>query len=105
MRQEIGDKSGSAWCLERWAEVALARGQAEKAVRAALDMQKAAVEFESITRAQLGAPLQIRIGVNSGLAVAGILGTQQQAAYTVIGETVNLAARLQAAAREASAAD
>ena len=71
----------------------------ELAVRAALDMQKAAVEFESITRAQLGAPLQIRIGLNSGLAVSGILGTQQQAAYTVIGETVNLAARLQAAAR------
>ncbi|HZY40886.1 MAG TPA: adenylate/guanylate cyclase domain-containing protein, partial [Anaerolineae bacterium] len=71
----------------------------ELAVRAALDMQKAATEFESIARAQLGAPLQIRIGVNSGPVVAGVLGTQQQAAYTVLGETVNLAARLQSAAR------
>lgn len=74
---------------------------AELAVRAALDMQKAAMELESMARAQLGAPLQIRIGVHSGPAVAGILGTAQQAAYTVIGETVNLAARLQSAARPA----
>jgi tetratricopeptide (TPR) repeat protein len=71
----------------------------ELAVRAALDMQRAAVEFESIAREKLGAPLQIRIGIHSGPVVAGILGTQQQVAYTVIGETVNLAARLQATAR------
>ena len=71
----------------------------ELAVRAALDMQKATGEFEPIARAQLGAPLQIRIGIHSGLAVAGIIGTQEQAAYTVIGETVNLAARLQSIAR------
>ena len=71
----------------------------ELAVRAALDMQRAAAEFEPVARAQVGAPLQIRIGINSGPAVAGIIGTEQQAAYTVIGETVNLAARLQSAAR------
>ncbi|MBN1976460.1 MAG: tetratricopeptide repeat protein [Anaerolineae bacterium] len=71
----------------------------ELAVRAALDMQRAAAEFEPIARAQLGAPLRIRIGIHCGLAVAGILGTEEQAAYTVIGETVNLAARLEALAR------
>ncbi len=71
----------------------------ELAVRAALDMQKAAVELESMALAQLGAPLQIRVGIHSGPAVAGVLGSQQQTAYTVIGETVNLASRLQSAAR------
>ncbi len=71
----------------------------ELAVRAALDMQRAAAEFEPVARAQVGAPLQIRIGINSGPAVAGVIGSEQQAAYTVIGETVNLAARLPAAAR------
>lgn len=75
----------------------------ELAVRSALDMQKAAAEFESIAHAQLGATLQIRIGVHSGPVVAGVLGTQQQAAYTVLGETVNLAARLQSAARPGGA--
>ena len=70
----------------------------EMAVRAALDMQRAVSEFEPVARAQLGAPLQVRIGAHSGPVVAGVLGTQEQAAYTVMGETVNLAARLQAAA-------
>jgi len=71
----------------------------ELAVRAALDMQRAAAAFEPIAYAQLGAPLQIRIGVHSGPVVAGVIGTQEQAAYTVIGDTVNLAARLEALAR------
>ncbi|MFL7791422.1 MAG: tetratricopeptide repeat protein [Anaerolineae bacterium] len=74
----------------------------ELAVRAALDMQRAAAEFEPIARAQLGAPLRIRVGIHCGPAVAGILGTEEQAAYTVIGETVNLASRLEALARPSS---
>ncbi len=71
---------------------------AELAVRAALDMQRAAAEFAPIARAQLGAPIQVRIGINRGPAIAGLLGTEEQIAYTVIGETVNLAARLEAMA-------
>lgn len=68
---------------------------AEMAVRTALEMQKATTEFAPIAREQLGAPLQIRIGIHCGPAIAGILGTEEQAAYTVIGETVNVAARLE----------
>ena len=71
----------------------------ELAVRAALDIQKAAVAFEPIALAQLGAPLKIRIGIHTGLVVAGILGTKEQAAYTVIGTTVNLASRVESLAR------
>ncbi|MEJ5310945.1 MAG: adenylate/guanylate cyclase domain-containing protein [Anaerolineae bacterium] len=72
---------------------------AEMAVRAALDMQRAADEFTPVAKAQLGAPLEIRIGIHSGPAIAGILGTAEQAAYTVIGDTVNMAARLEALAK------
>ena len=67
----------------------------ELAVRTALDMQRAIAEFAPIAQTRLGAPIQIRIGINCGPAVAGVLGTETQAAYTVIGETVNLAARLE----------
>jgi len=75
---------------------------AELAVRAAIDMQQAASGFAEIARAQLGAPIQIRIGIHRGPAIAGVLGTQEQSAYTVIGETVNLAARLEAIAQPGS---
>lgn len=71
----------------------------ELAIRAALDMQKAAAGFEPIAQAQLGARLQIRVGIHSGPAIAGIIGTQEQMAYTVIGETVNLSARVESLAR------
>ncbi len=72
---------------------------AELAVRTALDMLRATAEFAPIAQTRLGAPLQIRIGINCGPCVAGILGTKMQAAYTVIGETVNLAARLESHAQ------
>ncbi|MCJ7550968.1 MAG: AAA family ATPase, partial [Anaerolineae bacterium] len=75
---------------------------AELAVRAAIDIQQAAAGFAEIARAQLGAPVQIRIGINRGPVIAGVLGTQEQSAYTVIGETVNLAARIEAIAQPGS---
>lgn len=72
---------------------------AELAVRAALDMQKAMEDFAVEARARVGAPIQVRIGIHVGPAVAGIVGGDEQVAYTVIGETVNIAARLEAQAR------
>lgn len=71
---------------------------AELALRAAHDMQQAAADFASTARAQLGAPIQVRMGINRGPATAGVLGTVEQSAYTVIGETVNVAARLESIA-------
>jgi adenylate cyclase len=71
----------------------------ELAVRAGLDMQKAIAEFEPVARTQLGAPLRIRVGIHYGPVIAGSIGVQQQVAYTVIGETVNLASRLESLAR------
>ena len=66
------------------------------AVRAALDMTEMIGLFNQ-ERVALGkAPIQIGIGIASGEMVAGYTGTQQRATYTCIGDTVNLAARLEA---------
>jgi class 3 adenylate cyclase/tetratricopeptide (TPR) repeat protein len=66
----------------------------ERAVRAALGMQQAMVELNaSISRAH-GFELALRVGVNTGEVLAGIVGD----AYTVMGDVVNVASRLQAAA-------
>lgn len=66
------------------------------AVRAALDMIEM-IELLNVERAGTGkTPIAIGIGIASGEVVAGYTGTQQRATYTCIGDTVNLAARLEA---------
>jgi class 3 adenylate cyclase/tetratricopeptide (TPR) repeat protein len=68
----------------------------ERAVRAGLAMQAAMDEInEEIARA-MGVSFLLRVGINSGEVLAGQVGGGD---YTVIGDPVNVAARLQAAAR------
>ena len=66
------------------------------AVRAALDMQEMVTMFNHERVALDKDPIRIGIGIASGEVVAGYTGTQQRATYTCIGDTVNLAARLEA---------
>ena len=71
------------------------------AVRAALDMIEM-IELLNAEREPAGKKaITIGIGVASGEVIAGYTGTQQRATYTCIGDTVNLAARLEAHTKEA----
>ncbi|MBI5722083.1 MAG: adenylate/guanylate cyclase domain-containing response regulator [Burkholderiales bacterium] len=71
------------------------------AVRAALDM-KEMIELLNVERAGEGkTALAIGIGIASGEVIAGYTGTQERATYTCVGDTVNLAARLEAHTKEA----
>src|SRR5829696_2118415 len=65
----------------------------QRAVRAALGMQAAMGEINAGLTARHGASFQLRVGINTGEVLAGAVGD----GYTVIGDTVNVAARLQAA--------
>ena len=66
------------------------------AVRAALDMVEM-IDLFNLQRVAEGKPaIRIGIGIASGEMVAGYTGTQARATYTCVGETVNLAARLEA---------
>ncbi len=73
---------------------------ARHAVHAALAM-RARLEALTPELAAHGWPaLRIRIGVNSGLMSVGNMGSEFRMAYTVLGDAVNLAARLESAAKQ-----
>ena len=69
---------------------------AVRAIRAALEMRQAVREMQSIFPE--GATLNIRIGVNTGRVVAGNMGSPKRMDYTVIGDPVNTASRLESIA-------
>jgi adenylate cyclase len=67
---------------------------AQRAVRAALAMQRAT---ETVAANRPEWP-RFRAGVSTGIALVGNVGTREQRSFAAIGDTTNLAARLQAAA-------
>jgi class 3 adenylate cyclase len=69
---------------------------AGSAVAAALEMVELIVQFNHERKAVDKAAIRIGVGVATGDVVAGYTGTQHRATYTCIGDTVNLAARLEA---------
>jgi class 3 adenylate cyclase len=72
-----------------------------RAVRSGIQMQQKLAELRhdwAHTRAPL-ADLQMRIGINTGEMVAGNIGSQTRMDYTVIGDDVNVASRIESACR------
>lgn len=72
---------------------------AELAVRAATDMQSALARLSAHMPGRIRYDLYMRIGLNSGSVVVGNVGSDLQMNYTAIGDTVNLASRMEQAAR------
>jgi len=80
-----------------------ANGRAEGAacaIRCALGMRERLVELNATRRAGGRPPLTLAVSVHTGEVVAGRIGAEHRHEYTVIGDTVNVAARLQQACKE-----
>lgn len=71
---------------------------AERAVRAALEMQDDVGQLSRELRNQLKTDLSMRVGLHSGTVIVGGIGSNLLMDYTAIGDTVNLAHRIEEAA-------
>jgi len=71
---------------------------AERALRAALSMRERLEPFNRRWTDKLKEPLALHIGVNSGTVIAGSVGNDLRMRYAVMGDTVNVASRLENAA-------
>lgn len=69
---------------------------AARAARAALQMVELLELFNREQRASGRLPIRIGVGIATGEVIAGYTGTMRRATYTCVGDTVNLAARLEA---------
>lgn len=68
---------------------------ADRAVRAGLTLVRLVDQWNSERAAQGLDPVRVRVGINSGAAVVGNVGTEKRVDYTVLGSSVNVASRIE----------
>jgi adenylate cyclase len=73
---------------------------AGRAVRAAMRCQEVLAEMRPGFKERIGKEVFMRIGINTGLAIVGNLGSDTRFDYSMIGDAVNLAARLEGANKQ-----
>ena len=70
----------------------------QKAVNTAIELRNRLLQFNQ--EKKLAIPLNIHIGINTGEVVAGMMGSDRKQDFTVMGDTVNFASRLEDASQE-----
>ncbi len=72
----------------------------EQAVRTAIEMRDRLDELQDLWQERSDEPLRIGVAIHTGEVMVGNIGSSRRMDYTVIGDTVNLAARLQDLTKE-----
>lgn len=90
----VGDEVMAVWGVRVGQE-----NHALSAIHCAIEMMNAIDSMNKKRREQFLPPIYIGIGIATGVVIAGYMGSTQAMSYTVIGDTVNLGARLCSAAK------
>ena len=73
---------------------------ARKATEAALEMREALEELNNVLKSEGSPEIHTGVGINTGLCVVGNMGSSSRFDYSVLGDAVNLAARLESSCKE-----
>lgn len=79
-----------------WGAPAIMEDHARRACLAALHIQRAVGALNAEVLAVGGNPLKVRIGIHSDAVIVGNIGSPERMSYTVLGDGVNIASRLEA---------
>ncbi|MBV8391891.1 MAG: adenylate/guanylate cyclase domain-containing protein, partial [Alphaproteobacteria bacterium] len=83
-----------------WGPLAGSRDHAAAAIRTALEIARVIREDNAQRRAQGLEPIRVRIGLHTGSAIVGNIGAPGRVNFTVVGDTVNIAQRLEQLGKE-----
>ncbi len=90
----IGDAIMAVWGVPKSSD-----RDAHQAVRACLEMRKALEGLNERRIAREQPPINIGMGLHAGHAISGTIGSDERMEYTVIGNTVNTASRIEASTK------
>jgi adenylate cyclase len=99
-RRGVVDKYIGDAIMAFWGAPLEAKNHAELACQSALKMIKCLNEKKNDWREKYGVDLNIGIGLNTGKVVVGNMGSNQRFDYTVMGDSVNLASRLESITKQ-----
>lgn len=98
LQQGTIDKFGGDAILSVWGAPEAIVNDAIFAIRAGLNMQNAIVSFNHILESRGATTLKMGLGIHSGKFIAGNIGSKDRMEYTIIGDDVNTAKRVESTA-------
>lgn len=90
----IGDAIMAVWGVPQ-----STNKDAHNAVKACLEMRKALAELNEKRMSRGESPIQIGMGLHSGTAISGTIGSEERMEYTIIGNTVNTGSRIESSTK------
>lgn len=98
--QGVIDKYIGDSVMAVWGGLSRMDDHADRAVRAALAIARVVAEDNAVRRAASQPVIRVRIGLHSGPVVVGNIGAPGRVNFTVVGDTVNIAQRLEQLGKE-----